>query len=62
MDLDLRYETAFAASPDILALWEEGYKFSGGLHRPYQEAYLLWHERYKFAEHYEAYFYWKATR
>ena len=70
MDLDLRYETAFAASPDILALWEESHKVWDGYSaaeydrakKTWDEAHRLWNKRYKFSFHLEAYRYWKATR
>ena len=69
MDLDLRYETAFAASPDILEMWEGVYQiYEKGRYdeteadRLWHKAYDLWNERYKFSAHIEAHSYWEDTR
>ena len=76
-DLDLRYETAFAASPDILELWEKYERlcviyYKAPTHKigkqtsrflkPWRKSERLWQKRYKFVHHSEAYYYWKATR
>ena len=67
MDLDLRYETAFAASPDILAIWEKstrlyGHAYALAANEYWEESRSLWVERYKFSHHYYAYHYWFDTR
>ena len=67
MDLDLRFETAFAASPDILALLEESERLwdEGDYAEPHRLtllAYDLWKARYTFADGHSVYVYWKATR